>query len=181
MADPLTLVGMGATALGAGVSAFGSMQQGAAQKQMYQYQAAVAEVNRKIALQNATYEIQVGGVEAQKSGLQSRYQIGQIKAGQGASNLDVNRGSAVDVQRSASEVAQQNQGIIRANAARRAYGFEVDAAAATAQGQVMSMAASRAQTSGDIGAISSILGGAASVSSKWLQAQSVFGDRGLLI
>lgn len=172
MAFPIGAVALGATALGGLVSAGGSLMQGAAQKKMYDYQAGVAQINKKIALQNSDYAKQVGEVQAQQSGMKSRFQAGQIKTAQAASNLDVNSGSAKDVQESQAELGQHDQAIIRSDAAKKAYGYQVEATQQTAQSQIDTFAGKNSQTAGEIGAVSSILGASSSVSSKWLQGQS---------
>lgn len=173
--DPITLtaISLGATALGSGVGAVGSIMGGQAQSGMYKYQAGIAQMNQQIAEQDADYSRSVGEVEAQQSGMKTRFQIGNIKAGQSGSGLDVNSGSAALVRKSQHEVGMEDQAVIRSNAAKRAYGYEVEAAQQTAQGQVYKMAAEKSETAGTIGAITSILGGASSVSGKWLQAKQV--------
>lgn len=175
MADPFSwaAIGMAASAAGAGVSAFGSASSGSSRAKMYQYQAGIAQMNEKIAKQNADYSRSVGEVTAQESGLKTRAQIGETRAIQGASNLDVNTGSPSLVRASEHEIGQQDQTIIRSDAARRAYGFDVEAAQARAQGNIYNLSASSSRTAGNIGAISSILGGVSSVSSRWLQGRSV--------
>lgn len=171
--DPVTAIavgGMAASAIGGVVSAVGSEQSGNAQKSMYDYQAGITSLNAQVSKQNASYALATGEVEAQQSGMQTRAQIGETKAIQGASGLDVNSGSGATVRSSEADIGAENQAVIRSNAAKRAYGYEVEATQATAQGQVDVMAGQNAQSAGQIGAISSILGGASSVSSKWLQA-----------
>src|SRR6266446_6811854 len=121
MADPVTLAGMAATAGGAIVGAIGSSYKGQAESNMYNYQAGVAQVNEQIAKQNAAYEKELGETQAQEAGMKTRAEMGQIKAAQGASGLDVNCCSAVDVQKSAQEVGTFNETMIRSNAAKRAY------------------------------------------------------------
>ena len=176
MAFPAAIAGVGAGAgvLGGLTQAFGSLFSGQAQAAQMQYQAGVAQVNAQVADQNATYATQAGEVEAQQSGMQGRQVVGETKAGFGAGNIDVSTGSGKNVISSETEVTQQNQGIIRANAAKRAYGFEVGAAEDVAQAGAYGVAAQTSQTAGEIGAVSSILGAAGSVSSKWLQASQSF-------
>ena len=178
MADPVSLatIGIGSAAAGGLTGAIGSLFSGNAQAGMYNYQAGVAQVNATLASQDANYAIQSGDVEAGQSGLRTRAQVGATKTGIGAGNIDVNSGSASKVIASETEIGQQNQGIIQANAAKRAYGFNVTAAQDTAQAGAYQTAASTSQTSGEIGAISSIIGGAGSVSSKWLQSGQYFGS-----
>ena len=173
MAFPAALagVGMGASALGGVTGAIGSLFQGQAQANMYNYQAGVAQVNAQIAKQDATYATQGGEVEAQQSGMRTRAEVGATRAGFGAGNLAISSGSPSKVIASETEIGQQNEALIRANAAKRAYGFEVGAAGDIAQAGAYRAAAKTSLAAGDIGAVSSIIGGAGQVSSKWLQAQ----------
>lgn len=172
MADPFTLaaIGIGSAAAGGLVGAFGQASGGQAQAGMYNYQAGVAQINQKIALQNADYQRTVGEVQAQQSGMATRAKVGETKVEQSASNLDINSGSQALVRESETSLGQYDQSVIRANAARRAYGYEVEATQQEAQGSLYKMAGKNAKTAGSISAVSSILGAAGSVSSKWLQA-----------
>ena len=179
MADPISIaaiVGAGASVAGAGVSAYGNLAKGQADSSMYQYQAGVAQVNAKIAQQDANYALQSGEVQGQQAGMRERQVLGATRAGFGASNVEGASKNAVIS--SEIQVGQQNQGIIAANAAKRAYGFEVGAASDTAQAGALGVAADTSKTAGDIGAVSSILGGVSSVSSKWMQAYPAFAGGG---
>lgn len=182
MADPSTLAssvggssGVGGPLLKMGFGVLSSLGEAKSKANMYLYQAGLAKINADIAKQNAEYERNVGEVEAQHSGLQTKAAIGQTRAIQGASGVDVNSGSAARVQSSEREIGWNNQQVIRANAARRAYGYEVEAMSDTAQAQMATAAAKDAKRAGVIGAIGTIIGGAASVSDKWAQYSSTFG------
>ena len=172
MAAPVALAGIAATAVGGVTSAIGNIFQGQATSQSYQYQAQIAQINAQVAKQNAAYAQETGEVEAQQSGMQTRAQIGQTKAIQGASGLDVNTGSGAAVRGSEAEIGVENQNITRANAAKAAYGYEVNAAQFTNQASLDVASGANAKTAGNIGAFSSILGGVGSVASKWSQASS---------
>lgn len=161
--------GIGASAGGSLLGAFGSIFTGKAQSNQASYQAGIAQINKQIALKNAEYERNVGEVQAQQSGMKTRSEIGQTKAIQASSGFDVNKGSNVDVRSSEALIGKENVDVIRSNAARRAYGYEVEAVQDEAQSNIYKMAGANAKTAGGIGAIGSILGGASSVSSKWLQ------------
>lgn len=174
MADPVTLAGIGlaSSALGSGVSAYGALQSGGAQSSAYQYQASLAKMNEQVAKQNAAYETATGEVQAQQSGIKTQFQIGQTRTAQAAGNIDVNTGTAKAVQTSEREVGEEDQALIRSNAARRAYGYEVEGANQEAQSNIYSKAASNTEQGSWLTAASTILGGAASVSSKWSQAST---------
>jgi hypothetical protein len=166
MADPIT-------AIGVAVSAGGAIFKGMSQASMYGYQANIARMNADIARQNAVYESNLGEVQAQQQGMKTRAVIGQTKATQGASGLDLNSGSAVEVRASEAELGAEDQATIRSNAARRAYGFQVEAAQDTAQASLLDKASSNAEIGGFIDAGTSILGGGGSLSSRWLKANQI--------
>lgn len=177
MADPVTLatIAIAGNALGSVVGAAGSIYGGFAKSSMYNYQAGVASVNAKIARQNAEYSRQVGEFKSEQSGMKTRQQLGKVVAQQGASGFRVGEGSAGDVKESVSMLGRSEQDVIRSDAARAAYGHEVEALNFEAQSNVYKMAGKAAKVEGFFGAGESILGGASSTSSKWLQFQTAFG------
>jgi len=161
------------------------------------YQQAVSLMNRDIAKQNAIWSLRTGDIKAEEAGMQARFELGAAKASQGASGIDINSGSSVHVRESMIEIGAYNQALIRADAAKTAYGHEVEASQAEAQAAVHSMmsdldkmnainattaagitrqalpleqqAMGLAKTAGDIGVMSSLVSAAGGVSSKWLQ------------
>jgi hypothetical protein len=137
---------------------------------MYGYQAGVAQLNEKIAKQNADYTREAGGTVALQSGLRTGQQIGQQKVAQSASGIDVNTGSAAKVRADTLELGQQDQSTIRTNYAKKAYGYEVEAATKSAEAGADLVAGSEAKKASNINVATSILGTVSSVSSKWMQA-----------
>lgn len=177
MVDPISAtamatVSLGSTAAGGITGAIGSLFGGSAQSNMYKYQAGIAAMNAQIAQQNANYDLAVGEVQAQQSGMKTRAVIGATRAQQGASGLDVNTGTAVQVRASEAELGAEDMALIRSNAAKRAYGDEVTAVQDTAQSELDTYAARNSQTAGVIGAFSSVLGAGGSISSKWVDFAS---------
>lgn len=174
MAAPL-VGGMGlASTIGGGLLGMaGGIMGGSAQASQMKYQSAVAKINANIARQNAEWTIRSGETEAKQTGQKSQFVIGQQRAQQGASGIDVNRGPAVQVRDSQHDVGLEDQTTIRTNAGRKAYGFEVEAATQDANAKNYSTAASTAKTSGFINAGSSFLGSVGSVSSKWMQGNQI--------
>src|SRR5262245_10885336 len=138
MADPVTIgiAGLGMTAMGSAVGAYGEWFGGESKGAMYDYQAGVALMNKQIAEQNAKYALYAGEVQAQQAGMKARYQIGEAKATQAASGLDVGSGSAAAVREGMYKIAQQDIGIIRTNAAKQAYGYQVEAASKQAEAEL---------------------------------------------
>lgn len=178
MADPITLTALGVSAaatVGGGIlGAQGAKEKAQAESSMYNYQAGVAKVNAQIAEQDANYAEASGQVEAEQSGMKTAVEVGKTRAAFGASN--VAGGSHDQVLSSEREIGAENQGIIQANAAKRAYGFEVGAAEDVAQAGADTAAGKNALTAGQYAATSSILGTVGSVASKWLGAKNAFGS-----
>jgi hypothetical protein len=166
-------VGMGTTLLGGLTSALGSFIGGQSQQEMYNYQAGVAKLNAQIAQQNSAYATQVGELQATNAGLQGAQRLGQIKAAQSASGLDVNTGSPAAVRVSQKQVTGFDVAAIRSNAAKTAYNYEVSAVSDVAQANIDTLAGENARTSGMISADASLIGAASSVSSQWLRGQQL--------
>lgn len=181
MADPATLAigSMALSAGGAGISAFGASSKGKAAQQMYNYQAGVADFRRKIALQNRDYSLQVGEDQAAHYGIKAAAREGTTRAVSGASGIDVGSGSKAAVIKSEQKVAAMDMATIRNNAARRAYGYEVEATGEAAQSQMYKVAGSQAKKAAGFDVASSLISGATSVASKWYQGSSagIFGGK----
>ena len=229
MADPMSVAGIGLTAAGGLTKAVGAQYNAQAQQVQIQgsmlstigqafgmqvqaeqygyeanknrYQAAVADMNKKIALQNVDYSLQEGEVEAQQSAIQSVQQVGLMKATQGTSNISVNTGSSVDVRQAMVDTGYYNQAIIRSSAAKKAYGYDIEAAQYGAQadlyrysadeqdaqagealkGAQLTMAAlpleqqayGIAGQAGNIASFGSLVGAAGSVANKWIGGSQV--------
>lgn len=175
MADPVSMavIGTAAAAGGSIISGIGASTSADASAAAYNYKAGIATMNAQIAGQNAAWAINSGGVKASEEGLKDAQEIGQTKVNQAASGLDVNAGSAAAVRKTQTDVAQYNQGIIRSDAAHTAYGYETQAAGDTAEATLDRSSASNAETAGQLGVLSSIIGGVSSVAGKWSQANTL--------
>ncbi len=180
MADPFTAITLAATVVGGAVSAYGAANAGASQKAMFGYQAGVAALNKRIALQNADYTREAGGTAAYQSGLKTGQIVAQQKVSQSASGIDVNTGSAATVRADTTKLGQLDQETIRQNYAKKAYGYEVEAATKSAEAGADIVAGQQASKAASINVASSILGTVSSVSSKWMQANQagMFGKSG---
>lgn len=226
MADPVT-IGMGMTAAGGVTSALGKMTESkgaqvAIQGQMlqtmskafgleveakqYDYQSMVADYQSKIDLineatakQNANYERDTADRKVEQSEMKARYEEGATKAAQGASGIDINSGSSTAVRESMIELGAYDAATIRADGARKAYAFDVEAMQDKAQSELHTFASEMNKTqaadtrtaagltrqalplqqqamdiaaeSGGIGALGSLLGAGTSVASKWSTAK----------
>lgn len=100
---------------------------GYGQADMYSAQAQIARNNAILAQRNANVTMGEGEVATSQQQLKNRATIGAITAGEAASGVDVNTGSALDTRASAAEVGQLDALTIRSDYARRAYGFRTQA------------------------------------------------------
>jgi hypothetical protein len=122
----------------------------------------VAQNNAVIAKQNEDWEIQSGEIASTNQAMKTRAVVGQTKADQGASGIDVNTGSFVNARAGEAELGALDALTIRSDAARKAYGYAVAATSDTAQSQLDKSGAANAEAAGDISAGASLLGGASS-------------------
>lgn len=158
-----------ATLAAGGISAFGQMYGASAKASAADYQARVARANADIAGQNAKFATEKGNAMAMDLGLKDRYNIGVAKATQGASGIAVDQGSAALARDSMGKMAALDQGRIRNNAAREAFGYGVEEMGHRAQAGLLQSEVGWDKTAGYIGAAGSILGSAASAGSKWME------------
>lgn len=160
-------IGSVASAVGAGVSAIGAFSQGRANSQSAKYNAAIAANNATISRQNAERTSQEGEVKAAMAQQETRAKYAGILANQGASGVDVNSGSAVDVRSSAAATGELNAINIRANAARQAYAQQTDAAGYDATSTLDKSQAKNDSTAGFLNAGSTLLGGLGDASNNY--------------
>ena len=147
----------------------GTVASAAAASNQASYQAQVAKNNEILAKRNADYAENVGAAAAQDAGIRDAAQLGRIKAAQGASGVDVNEGSPVDVYSSSASTAALDQLRIRNNATLSAIGSRQQASNFADEAKLD-------QSRGEFGVASSLLNGVSSLSSKWsgFKQQGVF-------
>jgi hypothetical protein len=168
-AATLASISTGASIAGGVTSAAGAVMGGIASNNAYSYKAAVAQNNAKIARSNADYALWEGGKNAERQGLADRMQMGKVVVGQAASGLDINSGTPLGVRAGQAAAASENQMMIRSNAARKAYGYEVEAGNQLSEARMDRAAGTNALTGAALGATGSLVGTASSVSDKWLK------------
>ena len=157
--DPATLA-IAATVGSSAIQGIGAIQSSQAAAASAGYNAKVAGQNAQLATQNASFAGAQGEQEVGIQGAKNKAQIGAITANQGASGVDVNTGSSVNVRQSAAEVGMLNALNIRSNAAKSAYGYQVQSASDTAQAALYRSQQSADKTAGYLNAGADILGGA---------------------
>jgi hypothetical protein len=162
-------VALAAGVIGAGVSAYGTMEAGQAQAAAANYQAQVQRNNAIIAEQNAQYAEKAGQVQAGTQSLKSAAAGGKIKAAQAASGVDVNTGSAVDVQEAQREGGKLDTETVLSNAELQAYGYRSQGANFQAEAGLEQMEAEQAPIGADLAAGGQLLSGASGLGFKWSQ------------
>lgn len=175
MADPVTMgaISVGSSLLGGALGGAGASFSAGASADSFNFKAGIAKLNADIDKQNASWAINSGGIKATNYGLKAGQEIADTKVVQAASGLDVNSGSKEAVRDTQQTVAAYDQGLIRADAAHTAHGYEVKAAADTAEASMDTAAASNAQKAGKLDVLKSIIGTASSVASKWTQGNTI--------
>ena len=138
---------------GAGASAVGTLEAGS-------YQGEVASNNAKIATQNAAYAREAGQEQAAIASRKGAAQGAALKTGLAANGVDVNSGSAVDVEAGARETSKLDAETVLNNAELQAYGYTTQATNFKAQ-------AKQDVIGSEFGAAGSLLGNASSIGWKW--------------
>ncbi len=164
-------VAIGTSVVGGVVSAMGQMQAGKAAANAAKYNAAVATQNAEVQQRNAKMVMEAGQAQVAAQGMKNAAKMGGIIANQGASGLDVNTGSPLDVRSSAAELGQLDALTVRSNAAKEAYGHQVAAVNDTAQAQLDTMQGKAASQAATIGAVGTLIGTAGSAASQWSKWQ----------
>lgn len=160
--------------IGSLVSAVGTVVSGMAQAQAADYQAQVARNNAIIAQQNADYSIKAGQAKAEAESKKAANQQGTIRAAIAANGIDVNSGSAEDIQVGAREAGKLDSETTMNNSQLQAYGYRSQAVNFQAQAGLDEMQASNAVTGSFFGAAGGLLGNISSVGSNF-SSSSVFG------
>lgn len=150
-----TYASLGSAALG-GV---GAVMQGRAASAAAGYNAQVAANNATIATNNANAIGAQGEQNVAAAGAKTKAAIGATLADQGASGVEVNSGSSVNVRESESKLGMLNALNIRSQAAQAAYGQQTQSAADTGQESLYKSQQISDELGGYISAGSTILGG----------------------
>jgi transposase len=158
-----------ASVAGTAVSFIGQMQQGEANAAAARYQAAVARNNQIISEQNAIVETQKGQQMEAAKREQTAQATSMQRARLAAAGVALDSGSPVRIQEDIASLGELDALTIRNNAARAAYGYRSQGLNYAAQAGLDDMRSQNVSTAGTLGAFSSLIGGASSVSDKWLR------------
>jgi hypothetical protein len=157
MGPALAVAGIVASLAAAAMSAESSMQSA-------NYNAQVAKNNQTIANQNASRSLEQGQQLEENQRLKTGSMVSAIGAQEAASGVNPNEGSALNVKSSAAETGELDALTIRYNANLGYINAKNQANAYGSQAQLDT-------AQGEWGAMGSLLGGASSVSDKWMKYQ----------
>lgn len=171
MCEPTTLaaLSLAATAAGTGMSAIGSMQQSQAQAQAARYQAAVAENAQTLANWQAKDAEKRGRIAEDQRRTKTRLQIGAQRAALASMGADINEGSNLDIIGDTAAVGEQDALTIRSNFAREAYDRRIAATTYAGEAALSRGKASNFDGTSWVGVGANLIGGASTVSDKWLR------------
>ncbi len=156
---------MGALAVAStALSAYGAYQQG-------QYQGQVARNNATMAQYAAQQTTQEGVQREEATRQRTAQMIGQERAGLSAGGVNANVGSAARLQEDTANLGELDAVTLRNNAANRAWAYQTQAAGDIAQEKQDTFA-------GNLGSLSSLVGGSSSIASKYKSWQTVGGKGG---
>lgn len=152
------------------ISAIGSIAQSRAASASAGYNAKVAQQNAQLATQNAQFTGAEGEQNVAAAGAKTRAALAATVANQGASGVDINSGSSVNVRESEAKLGTLNALNIRSQAARQAYGFQTQSASDTGQAALLRKQQVSDQVGGYLNAGSTVLGGVGKASqyTNWL-------------
>lgn len=111
----------------AGVTVAGGLMAADAQRQEGKANAAIAENNQRIAVQQADDANRLGARESQQAAWRTRAVMGQQRAAIAANNLDPTMGTPAEILGETAMFGEVDQQNIRMNAARQAWGFNAQA------------------------------------------------------
>jgi hypothetical protein len=151
----------------AGVSAYGAYKQGKALKKAGEAvqrsaedEAQLSDYNAGVAKLQAADALSRGADDEARFRDQVRGVIGAQRAGFAAGNIDVGFGSAVDVQADAATLGELDALTIRTNAAREAWGYQVNEIDLKKRGEILRKEGKNAAAAGRAQATAAYIGGA---------------------
>ncbi len=160
-------MGYVADAVGGVVGAVGQIMSSQAAASASKYNAKVNERNAGVATQNAAISGQAGSQQATIQSLKTRASMGDAKTSQAGAGMDVNSGSAVDVQDSIAKIGELDALTIRSNAVKEAYGYATQATNFKSEAALDRFEASNKLTQGYFDATTTLLGSGSKASSSY--------------
>lgn len=151
----------------AGVGAIGAVQQGQAQKDSADYQAAVDRNNAILSQRQARDALERGQADQQTQMRKNADALGRARASYASRGIEGNFGSPLEVMGDMAQFGALDAKTIGVNSEREAAGYAAQAANSNASATLRQMQGNNAQTAGFIGGANSLLSGATSVAERW--------------
>jgi len=167
---------MASTAIGGVMGAFGELGAGEAQSNDLNYRAMIALYNKQLDDRKAQMASEAGEVGAATIGMKTRAAVGQERAQQSAGGIDSTTGSAATVQQATRQLGMLDAATVRANAAKEAWGYQVDAANELNQAFANKAGADNAKKASRMRAASSLLSSASTVGNMWARYKPSLND-----
>jgi len=159
------------------VSAYGQWKAGSAEakageaaQNAAKKQADLTDYNAAVMRLQASDALERGELEANRYRQQIRQVVGETRVNFAAAGVDVGYGSAVDVQADAAYLGELDALTVKTNAAREAWGFEIQAEDLTREAQItreeganMAEAGRQRRTASRYGAIGTVASGTTSL------------------
>ena len=161
----LPIIGLIGTGVSVGSQIIGANNQADALREQGNYQKTVSDANAVMAEENATDAIKRGETDAHLLRREGDRVVGAQRAGYAGQGVDVNSGTASQVQAETRMLSAMDQLTAKNNAWREAYGYKVEAQNATKAGKFAQKAANNAADNtlltGGLNAFSTVAGGLA--------------------
>jgi hypothetical protein len=153
--------------IGTIVSTIGTLYSAGASYASARAGASQARANANLAEQQGLAALEKGRLDQQRIDRRRRSVQGQQRAMYGASGLDPNTGSPLDVQADTEYLAEQDKALVRYNAELQKWGFDVERANYNAKADQMDAYGTNSLVAGVIGAGSNMLNSDTLFSPKW--------------
>jgi len=160
---------LGATTIGTALGVGGSLFSGISAMNMANYQSEVAQNNQRMALQMQERARAEGDTSAYEQDLKNRAVAGQARAQMGASGIDMNSGTMLDVQASQAQLGRLDS--LRAKGAKdfEAWRYGVQANQFANQASLAETQGTNSLLSSFINAGSSLVSGASNYATRWTE------------
>ena len=168
MCEPTTIF-MAASVLSAGVQAYSAIQQGNAAYQSGMYNAEIQRRNAQAVEDEKTNVQDAAAIERRRLGERVREQRGDLNAKFSAMGIDPGFGTPADLIGDIDQAYDADRAILGRNELTELGRLDKQQADYLDAARLSTMEAKSARRAGQIGAVGSLLQGAANVSSRWIQ------------
>lgn len=168
MCELITIAAVAAVASSA-IAGYGQYQAGQAAKQAGDYNAAIARNNQIIAERQAEDAIKRGDIAADEQRRKTARLVGTQRAAFGSSGLAIDSATSLDILGDTAAFGELDALTIKSNAAREAYGYQVQGMNYAAEEAMSRVRGKNAAAAGIINASSTLIGGVGSGANMWAQ------------